>query len=118
MKHKIKLIRDHREILIETLAQSLEIKENKLVKIDSLNGMRRQYYDAAEKIVQGEIECGRSGLKANDNLFGWIIDQIKHSGKLYKNELGQFAIDICEAAGTGEQEYKQFHSPLPKLFID
>jgi hypothetical protein len=116
MKHKIKLIKAHKTTLVEALAQSLDIKEAKLVKQDSLEGMRKQYLDAAEKIVNGEIECGRSGITARDNLFGWIIDQIKHSGKLYKHQLGKTAIDICEAAGTGELEYKQFHSPLPKLF--
>jgi hypothetical protein len=116
MKHTIKLIKDHKEILLETLAQSLEIKEAKLVKKDSIAGMRRQYYDAAEKIYNGEIVCGRSGALATDNLFGWMIDQIKHSGKLYKNELGQYSILICRAAAEGEYEYQQFHNPLPRLF--
>jgi len=118
MKHKIKLIKDHREILLETLAQSLEIKDIKLRNPDSKRIMEKQYYDAALKICEGTIECGRSGTKPGDNLFGWIIDQIKHSGKLYDHELGKFAIDICQAAGLGEREYQKFYSPLPVLFND
>ena len=117
MTHTIRLIKDHREILLETLAQSMEIKEGRLRNPDSLRKMEQQYYDAALKIFNGSIDCGRPGVKnATDNLFAWIIDQIRHSGRLYDHELGKFAIDICRAAGEGLDQYQQFHNPLPRLF--
>ena len=109
MAHTIHLIKEHKEVLLEALIQSMEIKEKKLQNVETIDKMKAMYCDAAEKLLQ-PVECGR----INHNLFTWLIDQIKHSGRLYTNELGQYAITICQAAN--EDRYKQFINPLPDLF--
>lgn len=62
--------------------------------------MIKQYRKAENRLCeQVQIECGRRGWRPEDNVFGWIRDQIFHSGRLEETELGKHAIDICEAAG-------------------
>lgn len=105
MSHQVSLTRTHQRILLEALLQSMEIKSKKLVKQDSIRIMNKMYNDAAEKIVKGVV-CGKTGSKASDNLFGWLVDQFNHSGKLPDTEFGQLAISICQAAG--ENRYEKF----------
>ena len=101
MAHIIKLTPNHQRILIEALAISLEIKEQVLSK-RALEVANRYYLDAAEKIKNNNIECGRSGKQPRDNLFAWLRDQFYHSGQFEKTELGKLSISICEAASYNE----------------
>jgi hypothetical protein len=103
MAHTIKLTRNHQRILIEALAISLEIKEIVLSK-KALETANRYYLDAAEKIKNNDIECGRTGKQPRDNLFAWLRDQFYHSGSFEKTELGKLAIAICEAASYNEYD--------------
>jgi hypothetical protein len=106
MSHEVKLKRLHRIQILQALAESEEYKEfRKLRDPESIRMMKQQYANAAEKISYDlEISCGRVGTKAHDNLFGWIRDQIFHSGKLARQELGIAVIAICEAAGEGRYD--------------
>jgi len=99
MSHEIELTRNHKRILLEVLALSQEAKLKKLRNPDSIAGMNEEYEKAGMRILQSSIECGRIGTKSSDNFFGWLIDQIMHSGKLADTELAQLAIDICQACG-------------------
>jgi hypothetical protein len=99
MAHSVSLTRNHKRILLEVLALSQEAKLKKLRNPESIQRMNEEYERAGMRILQNEIDCGRSGIKSGDNLFGWYIDQVYHSGKLAETELAQLAIDICEACG-------------------
>ena len=106
MAHDVKLKKLHKIQILQALAESEEYKEfRKLRDPESIRIMKRQYEDAGLKIVnEPAIGCGRVGTKPSDNLFGWIRDQILHSGKLAKQELGIAVIAICEAAGEGRYD--------------
>jgi hypothetical protein len=108
MAHEVKLKKLHKIQILQALAESEDYKEfRKLRDPESIRIMKQQYSDAAEKIAYDpEIACGRVGYKASDNLFGWIRDQMLHSGALARQELGIAVIAICEAAGEGR--YDQF----------
>jgi len=107
MPHVIDLTDSHKRILLEVLLLSQEHKEMRLRNPDSLVRMRKEYIKAAEQIYDSlPIECGREGIRLNDNLFGWLRDQMFHSGKLLDTEIGRLAISICEAAG--EDRYQQY----------
>jgi len=103
MAHTIKLTRNHQRILIEALAISLEIKSEVLSK-RALETANRYYLDAAEKIKNNNVECGKTGKNPKDNIFGWIRDNLYHSGSFEKTELGKLAISICEAASYNEYD--------------
>jgi len=100
--HLIKLTKNHRRILLEAINYSLEIKEHKIRRQDSLEQTQKYYLDAAQKIMNGEIECGT--LK--NNLFTWLKDQFLHTTNFDKTEFGQLAISICESAA--ENTYHEF----------
>lgn len=108
MAHEVKLKKLHRIQILQALAESEEYKEfRKLRDPESIRLMKHNYSNAAEQIAQDPlIKCGRVGSKSGDNLFGWIRDQILHSGPLAKQELGVAVVAICEAAGEGR--YDQF----------
>ena len=106
MSHTIHLTKNHQRMILEALLESQTIKENKLVKQDSIQGMIAQYNRAAERIWANDIECGKMGHRPTDNLFGWIRDQILHSRGMEKTEFGSTVINICEAAG--ENRYDKF----------
>jgi hypothetical protein len=106
MAHEVKLKKLHKIQILQALAESEDYKEfRKLRDPESIRIMKQQYSDAAEKIAYDpEISCGRVGSRAGDNLFGWIVDQLNHSGKLAKQELGIAVIEICKAAGEGRYD--------------
>jgi hypothetical protein len=106
MTHTVKLKKLHKIQILQALAESEEYKEfRKLRDPESIRIMKKQYSDAAEKIAYDtEISCGRVGYQSSDNLFGYIRDQLLHSGKLAKQELGIAVIAICEAAGEGRYD--------------
>ena len=103
MAHQVALTKNHKRILLEALLESQSIKERKLKSPESIYKMNAMYADAAEKLLT-TVECGKMGYKSTDNIFGWMIDQIHHSGKLSETEFGQLAINICKAAGDGQYE--------------
>ena len=102
MAHTVKLKTEHQMVLLEALLCSLEAK-SKFVKPEKHAEAVRQYEDAGKKILNS-ISCGRIGDTASDNLFGWIKDQMTHSGDFSHTELAHRAIDICEAAGRNQYE--------------
>jgi hypothetical protein len=106
MSHHISLTKNHQRILAEALSISMDIKKDKLKNPDSRELMIDSYLNVAEKVLAGEVDCGRQGCRAGDNLFGYIKDQILHSRHLPKTEFGILAIAICEAAG--ENRYDEF----------
>lgn len=117
MSHKTRLKKQHLQILLEAIHTSREYKLRNLRNPSSKDLMIQQYRKAEDRLCSEiEIECGKRGHQANDNLFGWIRDQIFHSGKLDETELGKNAIDICEAAG--DNCYEQFckHTIFNSLF--
>lgn len=91
MKHTVMLTKDDQRIMLEALLASQEIKERKLVKKDSIDAMRRQYVDAAEKMMR-PIDI----VNRNKNLMTWFIDQMKHSGRLWNTELCSRAVLIAQ----------------------
>jgi len=114
MPHQVTLTDSHKRILLEVLLLSQEHKLKRLRNPDSLTRMQTEYLAVAEKIYDGlPIECGREGIRLNDNLFGWFRDQLFHSGPLINTEIGRLAVDICEAAG--EDRYQQY---CEKTIID
>jgi hypothetical protein len=107
MAHQVKLKRQHRLQILEALAESQNYKQfKKLRDPESIEKMIVNYEHAAGQVYNEfeAITCGRVGTKPGDNLFGWIRDQILHSGKLAKQELGLAVIAICEAAGEGRYD--------------
>jgi hypothetical protein len=121
MSHEVKLKKLHKIQIITVLADSEDYKEfKKGMNEESVRIMKQNYHNAAQQIVNDPvITCGRTGSKASDNLFGWIKDQIQHSGKIAKQELGIAVIAICEAAGEGR--YAEFNgggNMFNKLFGD
>jgi hypothetical protein len=109
MSHEIKLNKFHKKVLGEVLYDSLIYKRDvKLRNPESIAKMEEEYCGAVRQIVEDDIiTCGKTGTRPKDNFFGWIKDQILHSGKLANSEWGQLAISICEAAG--ENRYEQFN---------
>jgi hypothetical protein len=100
MAFRVKLTKNHQRVLLEALAISQEIKQKKLRNPSSIERMNDEYYKAALRILnEPEVECGKQGYKAGDNLFAWIRDQLYHSADMPQTEFGKLAIDICEAAG-------------------
>ena len=119
MSHKVKLTKFHKTQILQTLADSEEYKEfKKLRDPESIRIMKKKYNEAATQIyTEREIVCGKVGIKPSDNLFGWIRDQILHSGPLAKQELGIAVISICEAAGEGRyDEFNGGGNMFGKLF--
>jgi hypothetical protein len=115
--HQVKLTNNHKRILLEAILESELVKKRKLRNPSSIKGMEEEYYKAAKRIAEeSHIECGRRGHKAGDNLFGWLRDQIFHSGDLSLTEFGQLAISICEAAGDGEYDKFTQMTIINKLF--
>lgn len=106
MSHHISLTKNHQRILAEALSISMEIKKAKLKNPDSRELMIESYLNVAEKVLAGEIDCGRQGYAMRDNIFGYVRDQLLHSRNLPKTEFGILAIAICEAAG--ENRYDEF----------
>lgn len=99
MAHTVKLTKNHKRILLEAIIYSMEIKESKLKKPDSIEQMHRYYNDAAQKIVN-IVECGST----KKNLFTWLKDQFYHTTNFDKTEFGQLAIAICDAAASNTYE--------------
>lgn len=113
MPHKITLIREHQEILIEALYHSLNNKIDRVIKDDSkIPAVIKQYEDAAEKLLT-PVHCGRK----DNNIFTWLIDQLQHSPGVLHTELVQRAILICRYAA--ENEYQEFTRTvfIRELFI-
>lgn len=104
MSHTITLTRNHQRVLIEALAISSEIKAKKLRNPSSIKLMNDYYLDAAQKIMNNNIACGKAGRQPSDNLFAWIKDQLYHSGDMSKTEFGQLALLICEAGAYNEYD--------------
>jgi hypothetical protein len=105
MAHSIKLRKQHLQILLEVLTVSREYKMRNLRNPASKDIMIKQYRQAEDRLYSEiEIACGRKGWQASDNLFGYIRDQVYHSGKIADSELGKHAIAICEAAGGDSYE--------------
>jgi len=115
MTHTVNLTSAHKRILLECLLESHTIKENKLRNPDSLKQMTELYNAVGTKLLE-PVVCGKTGTKVSDNVFGWYIDQINHSGKLPDTEFGKLAIEICRAAGMNN--YQKFCSMtiISKLF--
>lgn len=103
MTHTVKLSKEDQRIMLEALIASQDIKERKLQKRDSIDQMRKQYYDAAEKMLQPIVIAQR-----NNNLMTWFIDQMKHSGKLWGTELCSRACLIAQR--VIDDEYEHFKS--------
>jgi len=102
MAFKIKLTKDHQEILVSALLAS-SIEKKQFVDAIKHEQTMNQYIDAATKLLD-TVTCGRSG----HNIFTWLIDQIKHSPRLAKTELGKHAIIIADAASHSEKRYEDF----------
>jgi hypothetical protein len=77
-------------IMLEALASSMEIKERKLKKTESIEFMVKNYMDAANKL-QLPIEIH----DRKKNLMVWYIDQMQHSGRLWGTQL---CVEACEIA--------------------
>lgn len=103
MTHTVELTKNHKRVLLEALYESQTFKYNSLRKPDSISRMIDEYNKAAQKLLK-PVECGKTGHKAGDNLFGWLRDQFFHSGRLPDTEFGKLAISICEAAGGNTYE--------------
>jgi len=99
MAHIVKLTKNHKRILLEAIIYSMEIKEKKLRKTDSIEQMHRYYTDAANKIIM-PVECG----SIKKNLFTWLKDQFYHTTGFENTEFGQLAIAICDAAASNTYE--------------
>lgn len=99
MAHTIKLTRNHQRVLLEAMIYSMDVKESRLKKADSIEQMQRYYTDAAKKIIE-PIECGST----KKNLFTWLKDQFYHTTNFDKTEFGQLAIAICDAASDNTYE--------------
>lgn len=98
MPHTIKLTEDDQATILKALLASLEDKQQNVIRNpEKLRATQIQYELAGEKFLK-PIICGSQGLKPNDNLFGWLIDQIEHSPNLRTSTLGQRAITIAQAA--------------------
>lgn len=102
MAHTVKLKPEHQAVLLEALLCSLEAKAA-FVRAEKHAAAKKQYEDAGAKLLKS-VSCGRIGETAADNLFGWIRDQLLHSGDFTHTELAQRAIDICEAAGNNQYD--------------
>ena len=98
--HTIKLCKDDIRTMLEALIASQDIKEQKLQKPDSIALMRRQYLDAAEKMLVPITIHDR-----HKNLMTWFIDQMKHSGKLWNTELCTRACTIAQRVIDNEYEH-------------
>lgn len=90
MTHTVKLRKQDMFIMLEALATSMEIKERKLKKADSIEFMVKNYMDAVNKL-QLPIEIH----DRNKNLMVWYIDQMQHSGKLWGTQLCVEAVEIA-----------------------
>ena len=104
MTHHIKLTRNHQRVLIEAILISMDIKDKKLRNPDSKRIMEDYYNDAAKKVYDNDIECGKTGTYPKDNIFGWLRDQFFHSGRFPDTEFGKLAISICEACAHNEYD--------------
>ena len=98
--HTVKLSKDDIRTMLEALIASQDIKETKLQKPDSIALMRRQYLDAAEKMLEPITIA-----KRDNNLMTWFIDQMKHSGKLWNTELCSRACLIAQRVIDNEYEH-------------
>lgn len=103
MTHTVSLTREDQRLMLEALVASQDIKEKKLQRQDSLDMMRKQYYEAAEKLLQPITIAQR-----NNNLMTWFIDQMKHSGKLWNTELCSKACLVAQR--VIDDEYTHYKS--------
>ncbi len=101
--HTVKLAKEDIALLLETLAASQEIKEQKLKNPDSIKKMQELYLDAAHKMLE-PIEIHNR----KNNLMTWYIDQMKHSGKLWGTELCERACMIARnVIDNSYEDYKR-----------
>ena len=115
MSHTVNLTKTHKKILLTCLDESHTIKYNKLRNPESRDKMTQLYNSVGAKLLE-PVVCGRIGTKVSDNVFGWYIDQINHSGNLAESEFGKYAIEICRAAGTNQYDKFCSITIISKLF--
>lgn len=109
--HSVKLKPEDQQLMVEALVGSQEIKLKKLVKPDSIKIMRKQYYDAASKMLE-PITI----VKRDNNLMTWFIDQMKHSGRFWGTELCERAVRVAQAVIDDEYDHYKSVAVFEDLF--
>ena len=113
MSHTVTLRREDKITLLEALAASEEIKEQKIQNPDSLDQMHDQYLKAAHKMLEPITIHDRK-----KNIMTWYIDQLKHSGKLWETELAKRAISIAESVINDDYVHYKSITTYEDLFKD